>query len=121
MRSSATPAASVVSYAWSTSSFASRVATHRPGAISAGKPSPELWEEFADYLVQEKVAAAPSALEPERAHLERSLQRELARRAGGDSAAARVTLAGDPVYLRAVAVLGKASRPRDVFAQTRVR
>jgi hypothetical protein len=48
--------------------------------------------------------------------LDRSLRRELARRLGGDAAAARVALDGDPVLARALAVLGAARGPRDVFA-----
>src|SRR5262249_21485685 len=101
--------------------FASRYAAHQPASVAARTPTAELWGEFASFLVQEKVATTASALEPERAPLQRSLERELARRAGGDSAAARVALADDPVCRRAIAVLGKASRPQDVFARTKVR
>ena len=45
----------------------------------------------------------------------RALRRELARRAGGDEAAAKVALEGDPVYGRAIAILNRARTPREVF------
>jgi len=44
------------------------------------------------------------------------VRRELARRARGDSAAARVALSGDAVVQRAVAVLRAARGPLDVFS-----
>ena len=50
----------------------------------------------------------------ERERLGRAVHRELARRAGGDSAAARVALSGDPVFQRAVQVLSRARTARGV-------
>jgi len=76
----------------------------------------ELRRDFAAFLEAEKVAATAAELASERVMLDRAVRRELARRLGGDAAAARVALTGDPVFARARAVLSRARTPRGVFA-----
>ena len=78
--------------------------------------TPELWRDFAEFLTVEKVPFTESGLSAERALLARALRRELARRLGGDSAAIRVALEGDPAFERALQVLGRARTAREVFA-----
>ncbi len=100
--------------------LAFRFANRWVNAHSAWRASdtltPELWKDFAEFLTVEKVPFAESALAAERALLARALRRELARRLGGDSAAIRVALEGDPAFERALQVLGRARTPREVFA-----
>jgi len=91
------------------------VNTHRAWRTS-DPLTPELWKEFAGFLTAEKVPFTESALDTERALLARALRRELARRLGGDSAAIRVALEGDPAFERALQVLSRARTPREVFA-----
>ena len=74
------------------------------------------WNDFVSFLASEKAPAQPQELERERGLLTRSLRRELARRAGGDEAAARVALEGDPVFERALDIVGRARSPREVFS-----
>ncbi len=96
--------------------FANRwVNTHR--AWRANDPlTPELWKDFADFLTAEKVPFDERAMAAERAVLSRSLRRELARRLGGDAAAIKVALEGDPAFERALQVLSRARTAREVFA-----
>ena len=96
--------------------FANRwVNTHRAWRASDPLTS-ELWKDFAEFLTVEKVPFAESGLTAERALLSRALRRELARRLGGDAAATRVALEGDPAFERALQVLSRARAARDVFA-----
>lgn len=95
--------------------FANRWVNRHP-AIQAGAPlDPEAWREFAASLAAVE-GATPAAIAAERRWLERSVRREIARRVGGDAAAARVALEGDPVFQRALAVLAAAQSADDVFA-----
>lgn len=80
--------------------------------------SEAVWREFVAFLGREKIAEAAEAGR-EREPLQRALRRELARRGGGDAAAMRIALPGDPVFRRAILVLGHARRPGDVFASNR--
>jgi len=96
--------------------FANRwVNTHRAWRV-ADTLTPELWKDFAAFLTAEKVPFTESGLSAERALLGRALRRELARRLGGDAAATRVALEGDPAFERALQVLSRARTAREVFA-----
>jgi carboxyl-terminal processing protease len=100
--------------------FANRwINTHRSWR-SSDALTPELWKDFGDFLTVEKVPFSESALVAERPLLSRALRRELARRLGGDAAATRVALEGDPVFERALQVLSRARTAREVFAVARV-
>ena len=74
------------------------------------------WDEFVTFLRAEKLPCTDAELAAERPVLERAVKREIARRRGGDAAAARIAFEGDPVYQRALEVLRHARGPRDVFA-----
>jgi carboxyl-terminal processing protease len=91
-----------------------RVTTRRGAALDGGSPVP--WSELASFLEAETPGVKPPELEAQRAVLERLVRRETARRCCGDSAAARVNLDADPVFRRALEVLGRAKAPRDVFS-----
>lgn len=100
--------------------FANRwVNGHPAGRLGAAVPD-EAWQAFVSFLRAEGVEATDRALAIERAPIERGLRRELARRLGGDAAAARVALEGDPVFQKAVEVLARARAPRDVFSAVAV-
>ena len=96
--------------------FANKWINAHPGA-TAGTSLPEAtWSAFTAYLRAEKLDADAAALAAERAVIERAVRRELARRTGGDAAAMRVVLEGDPLFARAAAILDRSARPADVFA-----
>jgi carboxyl-terminal processing protease len=92
--------------------FANRWVSRNPGAHPAAGA---LWPEFAAYLASENVTTDAAELAAQRAPIQRALERELARRVRGDSAAVRVALADDPAFRRALEVLGRARKPADVF------
>ena len=95
--------------------FANRwVNTHPQGRVEDRLPE-ATWREFAAQ-VKTALKIDEVAIERERPTLERSVRREMARRLGGDAAAARVALEGDPVFQRALSVLAHSKSPRDVFA-----
>ena len=94
--------------------FANRLANGHPVAIAADSAA-AAWRGFVAFLGAEKAPVTEAALSAERPLLLRALRRELARRAGGDEAAAKVALEGDPVYGRAIAILNRARTPREVF------
>jgi carboxyl-terminal processing protease len=96
--------------------FANRWVNTHPEARAGGPIEASMWREFAGFLGEEKLVADRARLESERAPIERSLRRELARRLAGDAAAARVALEGDASYARALEILRRAKVPRDVFA-----
>jgi carboxyl-terminal processing protease len=96
--------------------FANRWVTQHPATRTGDPVSPAMWDAFHAYADTVKVANVAAEWERERPVLERALRIEVARRQGGDAAAARLALAGDPVVTRALQVLGRASRARDVFA-----
>ena len=73
-------------------------------------------EAFRAELARKGVPATDAAWTAEAPAVDRALRREFARREGGAAAAARVSLAGDPVYQRAASVLRRAKSPGDVFA-----
>ena len=96
--------------------FANRwVNTHRTWR-STDLLTPELWKDFGEFLTAEKVPFTESSLVEERPLLSRALRRELARRLGGDAAATRVALEGDPEFEWALQVLSRARTAREVFA-----
>lgn len=95
--------------------FANRwVNAHPSGAVGEALPD-GAWREFVAFARAEGVAAEPAAFEAQRGPIENGVRREMARRLGGDGAAARVALERDPVFRRAAEVLARARAPRDVF------
>jgi carboxyl-terminal processing protease len=96
--------------------FANRWVTTHPG-FTLGSALPEgMWSEFQGFLHDEKVKFDAQQLARESEPIQRALRRELARRASGDAAAARVALEGDVVFARALQVLSRAKTAPDVFA-----
>jgi carboxyl-terminal processing protease len=96
--------------------FANRWVNAHPDT-RPGSTLPEgMWSEFTAFLATEKVKYDERTLSAERDDLTRALRREIARRVSGDAAAARVALEGDPVFAKALAVLGRAKAATDVFA-----
>jgi len=93
--------------------FANRWINKHEAAAGASSPP---WDEFVAFLRAEKLAFGDAELAAQRPLFERALRREIARRRGGDAAAASVVLEGDPVVRRALAVLRRAKAARDVFA-----
>ncbi len=96
--------------------FANKWVNEHPGAAAGPPLSDAVWNAFTAYLRGENLNADGAALAAERALIERAVRRELARRTGGDAAAMRIVLEGDPLFARAAAILGRAARPQDVFA-----
>jgi len=96
--------------------YANRWANTHPGAKVERELPPGVWTDFAGWLRGEKLTFDDATLAAQRLPIERALRRELARRIGGDSAAMKVVLEGDPAFARALEVLGRAARPADVFA-----
>jgi hypothetical protein len=94
--------------------FASRWANTHAHADLARVDDAE-WRDFIAFLAAEKAPTQPQELTRERPLLTRSLRRELARRMGGDQAAARVALESDPVYGQALEILNRARTAREVF------
>ena len=83
---------------------------------AAPLPSAEsAWPALQRFVEGEGFHPRADSLELERPHLVASARRELARRRGGDAAAARVTLETDPDFRLAARVLRGARRPADVF------
>jgi len=96
--------------------YANRWANTHPGAKVERELPPGVWTDFAGWLRGEKLTFDDATLAAQRLPIERAVRRELARRIGGDSAAMKVVLEGDPAFARALEVLGRAARPADVFA-----
>lgn len=96
--------------------FANRWVNTHPGLKSGAAIGDETWNAFLSFARTAKVEVSDEAARAERPRLERALRRELARRLSGDSAAARIAFEIDPVVQRALAALGRARLPRDVFA-----
>jgi len=96
--------------------FANRWLNSRKGAGGAAEPGAPPWDEFVAFLRAEKFSFSAVELAAQRPLFERALRREVARRTSGDAAAARISLEGDPVILRALEVLRRARGARDVFA-----
>jgi carboxyl-terminal processing protease len=96
--------------------FANRWVTAHPAWRPGTAPNEELWRTFHAAADTVQVPGDPGAWERERPVIERALKREIARRQGGDAAAARVALEDDPVVSRALQVLGRSQKARDVFA-----
>jgi len=96
--------------------FANRWVNTHPG-FTPGKTLPDgMWSEFTTFLRDEKVKVDAKSLALETDGIQRALRRELARRTLGDAAAAKVALEGDPVFAKALQVLGRAKSAPDVFA-----
>lgn len=74
------------------------------------------WTDFRAFARAENDTLDMAAFDAERPALARALRRELARRLGGDAAAARVVLEEDAAFQRARRILSAARRPADVFA-----
>jgi len=79
----------------------------------------EVWPELARFLESESIRTPADSLELERPHLAALARREIARKRGGDAAAARVALETDPDFRRAAAVLARARKAPEVFALAR--
>jgi len=73
------------------------------------------WRDYTAFLASEKTPGTREEMERERPELSRALRRELARRAGGDEAAAKVALEGDPVFQQAMEILNRAKSAKEVF------
>ena len=96
--------------------FANRWVNTNP-AWTVDRPIDEpMWKGFRAGLDSAQVKFTEPQFAVEKPVLERALRRELARRLSGDASAARVALEGDPMFTRALDVLGRARAPRDVFA-----
>src|SRR5258706_2815013 len=87
--------------------------TRGAGAAQTSEPG---WEDFAAVMRAEKLEFTDAELAAQRPLLQRALRRELARRRGGDAAAAQVAFEGDAVVQRALDVLRRARGAREVFA-----
>jgi carboxyl-terminal processing protease len=98
--------------------FANRWLNAHPQAGSSLQPGEAMWKDFAEFLRAEKVTYTEKEWLGQRTVLELALRREMARRAGGDSAAVRVALEGDPVFQHAREVLVRARSPKEVFAMS---
>jgi carboxyl-terminal processing protease len=96
--------------------FANRWVNTHPEAKLPARLGDDVWREFLTFARAEKIAVGDSAAAAERPRIESAVRREMARRLGGDAAAARVALENDPVFRRAVEVLARARAARDVFA-----
>jgi len=95
--------------------YATHLAAGRPQSREAAVAQPD-WSAYVAWLRGEGIDALDEAFAAERVTMVRALRREIARRAAGDSAAARVVLEGDAAFRRALDVLRGADRPADVFA-----
>jgi len=96
--------------------FASRWAASHPASRAVLRTLPvPVWEGFLAYARAESVSIDGERVRSERSLLERAVRRELARRAAGDSAAARVALEGEPLFQRALQLLERSHAPHDVF------
>jgi len=96
--------------------FASRWGASHPASRAALRTlRGPVWEGFLAYIRAESVSVDRERLRSERSTLERAVRRELARRAAGDSAAARVALEGEPQVQRAIQLLARSRAPHDVF------
>jgi len=96
--------------------FANRWINTHSGWTAAHPIDEPVWKGFRTALDSAQVKYTEAQFEAEKPVLERSLRRELTRRLSGDAAAAQVALEGDPMFARALAVLGRSHAPRDVFA-----
>lgn len=85
------------------------------GGAEAGGVS--AWQGFVAFLGEQGFPVPAAELAAERPALERAVRRELARRSGGNAAAARLALEGDAPFLRAREILVHARSPQGVFAQ----
>ena len=94
--------------------FANRWMNQHPGSKPATITDP-MWRDFEAFLRGEKVEYTAAEMAGERRGIERAVRRELARRLGGDAAAARVALEGDPVFEQALDILTRARTAREVF------
>jgi len=96
--------------------FANRWVKAHPGWKVDSRIDDAVRRDLVSFLQAEKVAFTADELAAERPVLEGAIRRELARRVGGDGAAARVALQTDPVVERALDVLSRTRTPREVFA-----
>jgi len=94
--------------------FATRWANTHP-KFDVAQVDEQEWRDYTAFLVSEKTPGTPQEMERERPELSRGLRRELARRAGGDEAAAKVALEGDPVFQQAMEILNRAKSAKEVF------
>jgi carboxyl-terminal processing protease len=95
--------------------FAVKQGAPPAGAGAPPAVTPEQWDRFVEFLRSEKVSFTPDSLAAQRAYLETGIQRELARRTGGDAAAFRAAAPEDQVLQRALALLRKTRGPRELL------
>ncbi len=96
--------------------FANRwINTHDVTTIEKRVPA-EQWSAFKAFVQGENDSVDVAAFDAQRPMIARAIRRELARRLGGDAAAARVVLEEDAAFQRAHRILTGARRPADVFA-----
>jgi len=96
--------------------FANRwINTHEVTHIESAVPADQ-WNDFRSFVHSENDTLDLAAFDAQRPMLQRALRREIARRLGGDAAAARVVLEEDSAFQRAHRILTAARRPDDVFA-----
>jgi carboxyl-terminal processing protease len=99
--------------------FANRYVGRHPGLPRGFQADAAVWAEFLEFLKAEKLEPSAETSKLEQPRLRLALERELARRLAGDSAAVRVALRGDPVFQRGLGLLQKAAKPQDVFTLAR--
>lgn len=97
--------------------LAFRFADHwkRERGAAGGTISEEARGAFRSWLATQNRAVDDAAWERERVAIDRTLERELARRYSGERAAGRLAAERDPVVQRALRILQRARVPRDVF------
>jgi carboxyl-terminal processing protease len=77
--------------------------------------TPEIWQDFAAFLREEKLTTTPDSLAAQRAFIEAGIRGEAARRASGEAAAFRATAGEDQVLQKALELLRKTRGPRDLL------
>ena len=96
--------------------FANRWANAHPETKNDPRVTDAMWSGFVEFAGTDPAKLSASELGSARPRLEQALRRELARRFKGDAEAARVSLESDAVFQKALDVIRRSARPRDVFA-----
>jgi carboxyl-terminal processing protease len=96
--------------------FANRWIDAHPNLRPGEALGDDAWTALVARLRERHPDLDAASIQASRPWLERSVRIEMARRLGGEAAAARIALAADPVLAKALEVLGRARAPKDVFA-----
>ena len=96
--------------------FANRWANAHPETKNDPRVTEPMWHGFVEFAGSDPAKLKAADLEASRPRIEQALRRELARRFRGDAEAARVALESDAVFQKALDVIRRSARPRDVFA-----